>query len=106
MADSILSIYLNPNDLVHFSVSTLIGGGGVLFNDRSWGSDYWDDHQRDVKGFFIVEPAFNLDLNVTSFMKTSIGASYRIVSGLKSDVSTNNDLTGASATLSFRFGKF
>jgi hypothetical protein len=96
----------DPNELVHFSVSTLIGGGGVFFNDRSWGSDYWDDHDHDVNGFFIVEPAFNLDINVTSFMKTSIGASYRIVSGLKSDVSTNNDLTGASAMLSFRFGKF
>jgi hypothetical protein len=97
---------LNPNDLVHFSISTLIGGGGVLFNERSWGSDYWEDYDHDVDGFFVVEPAINVDLNVTWFLKTSVGASYRFVSGLKSDASTNEDLSGPSFMLSFRIGKF
>jgi hypothetical protein len=96
----------NPNELVHFSVSTLIGGGGVLFNDRSWGDDFWDDHHRKGNAFFIVEPGFNLDLNVTSFLKTSVGASYRFVNGLKSDVSTNDELTGTSVMFSVRVGKF
>jgi hypothetical protein len=97
---------LNPNDLVHFSFSTLIGGGGVLFNERSWGSDYWEDYDHDVDGFFVVEPSMNVDLNVTSFLKTSVGASYRFVSGLKSDASTNGDLSGPSFMISFRIGKF
>jgi hypothetical protein len=97
---------INPNELVHFSVSTLIGGGGVLFNDRSWSSDYWDDHDRNVNAFFIAEPAVNIDLNVTSFLKTSAGASYRFVTGLKSDVSTSSELSGAAFMLSFRVGKF
>ncbi len=96
----------NPNDLVHVSFSTLIGGGGVLFNERHWESDYRDDRDRDVNGFFIVEPAVNLDLNVTSFLKTSVGASYRFVSGLNSAVSTNSELSGTSVMLSFRVGKF
>jgi hypothetical protein len=96
----------SPHNLVHFSFSTLIGGGGVLFNERSWGSDYWDDRDRTVNGFFIVEPAVNVDLNVTTFLKTSIGASYRLVNGLKSDVSTNNELSGPSVMLSVRVGKF
>lgn len=97
---------INPHELIHFSVSTLIGGGGVLFNDRNRSSDYWDDHDRNVDAFFIVEPTVNVDLNVTSFLKTSLGASYRLVSGLNSDVSTSSELSGASVMLSFRVGKF
>jgi len=101
-----LEYIVNPMELVHFSVSTLIGGGGVFFNDRRWDDDYWDNRDRNVDAFFIIEPAVNLDLNVTSFLRTSLGASYRMVSGLNSDVSTNADLSGASVMLSIRIGKF
>ena len=97
---------INPNDLVHFSVGTLIGAGGILFNDRSRGSEYWDERERDVNAFFIAEPAVNVDLSVTTFLKTSLGASYRLVSGLKSDVSNNAELSGFSVMLSIRVGKF
>jgi hypothetical protein len=97
---------INPGDLVHFSVSTLIGAGGILFNDRSRGSEYWEDRERDVDAFFIAEPAVNVDLNVTTFLKTSLGAGYRFVSGLRSDVSSNAELSGFSVMLSLRVGKF
>ena len=97
---------INPNDLVHFSVGTLIGAGGILFNDRSRGSEYWDERDRDADAFFIAEPTVNVDLNVTTFLKTSLGASYRLVSGLKSDVSNNAELSGFSVMLSIRVGKF
>ncbi len=97
---------INPNDLVHFSVGTLIGAGGILFNDRSQGSEYWDERDPDVDAFFIAEPTVNVDLNVTTFLKTSLGASYRLVSGLRSDVSNNAELSGFSAMLSIRVGKF
>ena len=96
----------NPNDLVHLSFHTLIGGGGVLFNERKWRSDYWDNRDRDVYGFFIVEPGVNVDLNVMPFLQTSVGASYRIVSGLNSPVTTNAELSGPSVMVSFRVGRF
>jgi hypothetical protein len=97
---------INPMEIVHFSFHTLIGGGGVLFNERSWAEEYWHPYDRKTNGFFIVEPGANLDMNITTFLRASVGASYRFVSGLKSDVSTSNKLSGPSAMLSFRVGRF
>lgn len=102
----------NSNDLVHLSFHTLIGAGSVGFRTRDsipWGGTMWDpdldwDHHFD--DFFVMEPGVNIDLNVTRWFRASLGASYRYVSGVAQDVSSNNDLKGPSASLMLRFGSF
>ncbi len=101
-------VIVNSDELVHFSVHSLIGAGSVGFrNDWSngWnsnGNNY--DHHTD--GFFVAEPGINVDLNVTPWFRASAGASYRYITGVTSGAAKNADLSGPSAMLSFRFGKF
>ncbi len=59
-----------------------------------------------MDGFFVVEPAVNLDFNMTHSFRLSLGGSYRWVKGVNSTASTNKELTGPSAMITFRFGSF
>jgi len=53
-----------------------------------------------------LEPGATLDLNVTPWLRFSVGASYRFISGVDSPVSTNADLSAPAAVAMMRFGKF
>jgi hypothetical protein len=104
-----LEVIVDSDALIHWSAHTLIGAGAVNYRtwtgtsvDWSWGSDW--DHRGDA--FFVVEPGVNVDVNVTTWFRFSVGGAYRFVSGVASDVSNNADLSGASGMISFRFGSF
>lgn len=95
--------YVAQSDkLVHFSVMMLIGGGGLGWKDESTRSG----GNTDSDEFFIVEPAAQVNLNITKSFRMSAGITYRYVSGVSSPVATNADLSGPSAVLTFRFGTF
>lgn len=96
---------MNSDKLLHYSVHTLIGGGGVQYRNEGEDITY---HNRSGDGVFVLEPGATLDLNVTTWMRISVGASYRYVNGVDSNsvVATNKDLTGPSAMVMLRFGKF
>ena len=103
-----LEAIVNSDDIVHFSVHTLIGAGGVGFRNDwidGWNNNY-NNYDRHTNGFFVAEPGINLDLNITPWFRASAGASYRYIVGATSDASTNADLSGPSGMLTFRFGKF
>lgn len=104
-----LEFIANSDDLVHFSVHTLIGGGAAGFR-YGFGDDNWDwdssDGNHRFDAFFVIEPGVNIDLNIIKWFRVSLGAGYRHVSGLSSGVTTNADISGPSGTLTFRFGKF
>jgi hypothetical protein len=106
-----LEFIANSDRLVHFSIHTLIGAGAVGFRS-SWGDDVWNDLHFDEDWyemhdtFFVIEPGVNVDLNITPWFRTSIGASYRYVSGVQSEASSDSGLRGASGMISFRFGSF
>ncbi len=59
-----------------------------------------------MEGVLCLRAGGEFDLNLTTWMRTSVGASFRVVSGLHSDAATNRDLSGPSAMISFRFGSF
>jgi hypothetical protein len=106
-----LEYIANSDDLVHCSVHALIGGGAVGFrsarwHDISWSYDDEDDWDGLHEPFFVVEPGVNVDLNVTTWFRLSVGGAYRFVGGVGSDATTRNDITGPSAMLTFRFGAF
>lgn len=94
---------MNSDKLVHFSVHTLIGGGSVAYQREDS-----TDRAEDLDGFFVLEPGVTLDLNVTTWMRFSVGASYRYINGVDSNLklSSNKDLSGLSAMVMLRFGKF
>jgi hypothetical protein len=96
---------MNSDKLVHFSVHALIGGGGVQYRNEGEDITY---HNKNNDGFFVLEPGATLDLNMTTWMRFSVGASYRYVNGVdsNSNVTSDQDLTAPSVMLMLRFGKF
>ncbi|MGD1044852.1 MAG: hypothetical protein ABR936_05935 [Bacteroidota bacterium] len=93
----------SSNDLLHLSVGLLVGAGGIGYKRED--DDMFNASHRN-NSFFVLEPSVNANLNVTHSFRIAAGVSYRYVSGLKSIVSTNADLSGPSAILIFKFGKF
>lgn len=101
-----LEYVFNSDRLIHLSLHALIGGGGVRYR-HGMDSDSWDPgSHRSYDGVFVLEPGMNLDLNVIRWFRLSAGASFRFVRGTTSGVSSNKDLSGPSAQLTFRFGEF
>jgi hypothetical protein len=96
--------YINNSDeLVHFSVYTLIGAGSVM---SQIDDDFFPDYNDESNAFFVLEPSANVVLNLTSFMRASVGASYRYVNTNEVDGLTASDLSGPSVGLTLKFGKF
>ncbi len=100
-----------PNRLVHYSMYMLIGGGGIsntIFDEV--GEDYENHHHynHDIENdeIWVIEPALNVTLNVTSFFRISAGAGYRYVTGANLTGTSNSDLSNTAFNLTFRFGKF
>lgn len=91
--------------LIHWSAMLLIGAGSVGYRadaDRLPGM-VTDRHMDEV---FVLEPALLATLNVATHFRVSAGASYRYVTGATTPAATNSSLTGATAVLTLRFGKF
>ncbi len=111
-----LEYVVNSDHLIHFSVHSLFGAGAVGFRhaweaednnwDDMWGGDYDHNWYHQYDTFFVVEPGVNVDMNVTSWFRMSLGASYRYVSGVSSGATTSKDISGPSGMLTFRFGSF
>jgi hypothetical protein len=99
-----LEYIIQSDQLVHFSIYTLIGAGGVHFRDNSY--DDWDDWYFDSDEFFVLEPALNVEVNITSFFRINAGANYRYISGLNYNNLNNEDFSGFSGVLTLKFGSF
>jgi hypothetical protein len=84
---------------VHLSFHSLIGAGGL-----SYRSHYYDYRHDDI--FFVAEPGIDLELNLTRYFRLGCGATYRLVRGVDIDGLTDEALSGPSATLTFKIGRF
>jgi TM2 domain-containing membrane protein YozV len=91
-----------PHHMFHFTVWSLVGAGGADFFSREEGVELeWDGD-----AFFIVEPGFNLELNIREGWRLDFGYSYRFVSDLQMEGLSNKDLRDVAANLVLRLGKF
>jgi hypothetical protein len=98
-----LEYVASSEKLVHTSFLLLVGAGAVSYKqaDSAFASG-----DRDTHGFFIMEPAVSVHLNVTAFFRIAAGVSYRYVTGAEGPQSSNADLSGLSGVLTLEFGKF
>lgn len=106
----IIEYYFQPDQIMHTSVSLLIGAGGV-----SYRSDRDDLHlsthgifmgEQKADAFFVLEPGISGELNVAKHLKIGLSMSYRWVNGIDIYGLSNSDLSGVSAGLAFKFGSF
>lgn len=100
--------YINQSDnLIHYSISALVGAGAVSYSlyylELFTSQDYTDRYSSTV---FVFEPGVNAELNITSFFRLSTGVSYRLVTGADIAGLKNGDLGGPAVNLAFKFGSF
>lgn len=96
--------YINNSDkLIHYTISLLIGAGGIGY--RSPNNWEWD-WNTNTRSFFVMEPGVRVMLNVASFFRVGIGGGYRFVSGVDLDDLKDSEISGPSAEIVLKFGKF
>jgi len=103
----IIEYIINPNGLVHFSLESLIGAGGLTYSIN--GGDHDPVPRADNFGadaFFVAEPGITVDLNVTKFLHLSVGAGYRIISKVDFHDLESKDVSGMSIGAMVKFGTF
>ena len=99
-----LEYIIQSDQIVHFSVYTLIGAGAVTYKEDIWND--WDDWSSASDEFFVFEPAINVEINITSFFRINAGVTYRFISGVYYSDLQNSDLAGFSGALTLKFGSF
>lgn len=95
--------------LVHYSVNSLIGAGGVSYCDKAYDDDYEDYEDGNGIGddaFFAFEPGINAEMNITKWCRVNAGVSYLLVKGVDIVGLEDSDFGGVTGNLTFKFGKF
>ncbi len=96
-----------PKEIVHYSVYTLVGLGTISshYYNQDYPDDYYD-HNHMGNPFFIVEPGFNVILNLTSFLKATVGVSYIATSGADYQTLSDKSISGVSGNVTIKFKGF
>lgn len=97
-----------PRELIHLSVPILFGAGAFEISDDDFFVNNPADSEFTVENsvFFIVEPGLELEFNITKYFRIGAGASYRYITGTELLNLEDDDVTGFTGTISFRFGRF
>lgn len=91
-----------PKKLLHFTVNSLIGAGGVSFRDK----DYEQTDSYDDDSFFVLEPGVSLALNLHKHIRITLGGTYRYITGVDLEGTSNSDLSCATFEVRLKFGSF
>lgn len=98
--------YVNqPNRLIHFSTMLLVGAGGLTLRENIFDDDF-DEPDFENDAFFVTEPAVNVVVNFTKFLRVGAGIGYRFTNGAKLTGFDDSDLSGPAGSFKLEFGSF
>jgi hypothetical protein len=95
-----LEFTLKPHSVFHVSVPVLVGAGRTTFVGGYVDPETGDDSDT----FFVVEPEFDLEFNITENWRVDLGVGYRHVNGTGFAEITDEDQSGTNWTLTMKFG--
>lgn len=95
-----LGYQLMPNRIVHPVIQLQLGWGGLNSKDRS---GVLIDNLDKI---FVITPIIEAEMNITRFLRISMGGSYRIASFVDNNFLNANDLSGPGVNMAFKFGWF
>ncbi len=101
----LLEYIISSDQVLHFSVGSMIGAGGVKYAIKDHELPHVDVNYGD-DGFIVLEPGAHVILNVAPIFRISLGANYRFISGVEYGDLSNSDLSGISAQIALKFGAF
>lgn len=73
----------NSHKLIHWGISTRIGGGGISLMDRN--IDYDEDYEFSQDAVFVLSPSLEMEINLARWFKMNINAGYRLVTGISDE---------------------
>lgn len=98
-AGMLVGYRIAPASILHPTASMLIGAGGISTDDAQVAGDEDD-------AFFVAEPALGLEMNVASFLRLGVGASYRWAAGVAMGGLRDRDVSGLTGEVAVRLGRF
>lgn len=103
-----LEYIFNSNDMVHYKINTLIGGGNASYDiirkpveleNQSWNIN-------KQTNFFIIEPSASIEINLFKFVRIDVNTGYRLSMGSNLEFTDDWDLSGFKIGLMLKFGWF
>lgn len=90
----------DSNRLVHWTIHAMIGGGKVRLKEHN------PNETVEMDNFFMVEPSFNVDMNVSTWFRIGLGVSYRLALGVDLPGIGSSNVSGPSGLVILKFGSF
>ena len=94
--------------MIHLTFPIFFGAGSIQVSDK----DFFPGNPNDAEfiiessAFIVIEPAAQVEFNITQYFRFGVGMSYRFISGTELDNVKDAHLSGSSILISFRFGRF
>ncbi len=97
-----------PKELIHISIPIVLGAGSLEVVDKDFFINNPADSEFTVENsvFFVAEPGIQIEFNITKYFRLGAGATYRYVSGTELENVKDEEISGTTAMISFRFGRF
>jgi hypothetical protein len=90
-----------PRASTHLTLHAFFGGGAAHYVQ-----DETDEQYGETDFMLLLEPAVGGEQRITDWLHLNLAVSYRLVSGVAQPGLENSDLTGPSAALAVKFGRF
>lgn len=94
---------------VQISFPTIIGGGGILLLEKMEPhpvSGIIDEKMVEGGVYFVLEPAINLEINLSRVIRIGIGGGYRFVINSDLERFSDNDLSAPTLNFNIKFGAY
>lgn len=101
-----------PEKLIHFTVYGFAGPGSITLKENWDLDDLGIDSDFDYKTdwFAVFQPAVNVEMNITEWMRVSVGGGYRFTPGVKYSYQGQEFddavASGPFGVINFKFGSF
>ncbi len=99
---------IGSTELIHLTFPVFFGAGSIQITDKDYFPNTPNDAEFTVEksAFIVIEPAAQVEFNITEYFRIGAGMSYRYVTGTELDNVTDKQLSGSAMMISFRFGRF
>lgn len=97
-----------PKELIHISIPVVLGAGTMEVVDKDYFVNNPADSEFTIENsvFFVAEPGIEVEFNITKYFRLGAGMTYRYISGTELENVKDEDVSGTTAMISFRFGRF
>lgn len=93
---------VNWTKAIHPVFSLQFGWGDLSINN----TDDFTELNLHSDPVYVITPMAEIEMNITKFMRMSVGANYRIVTDVNTVGYSNQDFSGPAVFLGFKFGWF